>query len=104
MDAMIAIVKQGQREGAFRPADPELIAPAVNAVLQVQLAGLLERTEDPDADALADQVLVPILRLLGAPGFEATLRFGSKPVRAADRKVLAEELRAAMSRDFMPME
>ena len=47
--------------------------------------------------------LTHLLRLLGVAGFEAVLRFGGEPVRAADRKVLAEELRAAMIRGFTPM-
>ncbi len=65
LDATIAIIVDGQREGLFQPGDPELLASTVNAVLQIQLAGLLERTEEPDAEALADQVVVPMLRLLG---------------------------------------
>ena len=47
--------------------------------------------------------LTHFLRLLGVAGFEATLRFGSEPVRAGDRKLLAQELQAAMARSFTPM-
>ena len=43
------------------------------------------------------------LALLELPYFEATLRFGSQPIRAGDRKALAEQLRAAMLRSFEPM-
>lgn len=44
-----------------------------------------------------------LLRLLGLPYFEATVRFGSQPVIARDRKVLAERLRAAMANSFTPI-
>ncbi len=43
------------------------------------------------------------LRLLGARGFEATLRFGTEPVQAGDRKALAEKLRAVMAASFTPV-
>lgn len=46
---------------------------------------------------------VHFLRLLGVPRFEATLRFGSEPVRADDRKVLADQLREAMAASFTPI-
>ena len=66
LETMIAVVEQGQAEGVFLPADAELVAPTVNAVLQIQLAGLLDRHEDADPAELADAIMVPILRLLGA--------------------------------------
>ncbi len=43
------------------------------------------------------------MRLLRFSGFEATLRFGSEPITASDRKSLAGQLREAMMRDFTPM-
>ncbi len=47
--------------------------------------------------------LTHLLRLLGHPYFEATLRFGAEPIRAADRKLLAAQLHSAMERNFVPM-
>ncbi len=44
-----------------------------------------------------------LVRLLGLPDFEATLRFGQAPIQAGDRKVLAERLRAAMTESFTPI-
>ncbi len=43
------------------------------------------------------------LRLLGLPGFEASVRFGGEPVLAADRKALATQLRSAMEASFTPI-
>ena len=43
------------------------------------------------------------VRLLGLPYFEASLRFGATPISDADRKVLADNLRAAMARSFKPL-
>ena len=43
------------------------------------------------------------VRLLGLPSFEATLRFGSEPILASDRKTLAEQLRSAMAETFTPV-
>ena len=37
---------------------------AVNALLQAQLARLLDRDGDPDPDAIADEILVSLRRLL----------------------------------------
>ncbi len=45
-----------------------------------------------------------VLRLLGLPSFEASVRFGSEPVLAGDRKVLAERLRSAMADSFTPID
>jgi 1-acyl-sn-glycerol-3-phosphate acyltransferase len=47
--------------------------------------------------------LYHLLRLLGLPYFEATVRFGREPVLAGDRKALAEELRSAMTASFTPI-
>ncbi len=44
-----------------------------------------------------------ILRLFGLPYFEATVRFGDKPILAGDRKALAERLRSAMADSFTPI-
>ncbi len=44
-----------------------------------------------------------LMRLLGLPGFEATLRFGNEPILAGDRKALADQLRSAMAQGFTPI-
>ncbi len=44
-----------------------------------------------------------LLRLLALPHFDATLRFGSEPILAEDRKVLADRLRSAMTETFTPI-
>ncbi len=47
--------------------------------------------------------LTHILRLLDLPHFEATVRFGRRPISADDRKILADELRSAMAASFTPI-
>ena len=59
-----AVIVEGVEAGEFLPCNPDLLAPTVNAVLQVQLAGLLERDEDPDPEAIADEILVTLGRML----------------------------------------
>ncbi len=61
------IIEQGMKEGVFAEADPGLTAASVMALLQVQLAVLLARDEEPDAREVADLILVSMRRLLGAP-------------------------------------
>jgi len=56
------IVEQGMKEGSFLKADPQLLAASVTALLQVQLSVLLDRDAEPDA--VADQILVYLRRLL----------------------------------------
>ncbi|MEM7350846.1 MAG: lysophospholipid acyltransferase family protein [Acidobacteriota bacterium] len=51
-----------------------------------------------------DASFVPhFLKLLELPYFEATLTFGARPIRAENRKALAEQLREAMRDQFEPM-
>ena len=47
--------------------------------------------------------LTHVLRLLGLPYFEVTLRFGAEPIRAGDRKLLADQLQSAMEQSFTPV-
>ncbi|MEM7412255.1 MAG: TetR/AcrR family transcriptional regulator [Myxococcota bacterium] len=58
------LIEDGVRSGEFLPCDPDLLAPTVNAVLQVQLAGLIARGDEPDADAIAAEILQSMARLL----------------------------------------
>ncbi len=44
-----------------------------------------------------------VLGLLRLPGFAASLRFGERPVRESDRKVLASRLHEAVSSRFRPV-
>ncbi|MAE96515.1 MAG: hypothetical protein CL910_17855 [Deltaproteobacteria bacterium] len=64
------VVEQGMKEGVFLAADPRLATASVTALLQVQLAVLLE--DDAEPTAVADQILVYLRRLLcgndGEPG------------------------------------
>jgi AcrR family transcriptional regulator len=58
------ILVGGIESGEFLPADPDLLAPTVSAILQVQLAGLLERGDNADAEAISGQILETLRRLL----------------------------------------
>jgi len=58
------LLAEGIEGGELLPADPDLLAPTVNAVLQVQLAGLLKRSDTPDADAISDEILRILRRML----------------------------------------
>ena len=56
------VVEQGMKEGSFLKADAQLVAASVTALLQVQLSVLLDSDAEPDA--VADQILVYLRRLL----------------------------------------
>ncbi|MGH0028387.1 MAG: TetR/AcrR family transcriptional regulator [Myxococcota bacterium] len=58
------VIAEGVASGEFLPADPDLLAPTVNAVLQVQLAGLLARSDEPDTEAISREILRSMRRLL----------------------------------------
>jgi AcrR family transcriptional regulator len=58
------LVRAGIKEGIFYDGDPELIAATGIAVMQVQLAGLLERSPQADAQTIADEILRQLERLL----------------------------------------
>lgn len=65
IEHVAAVLRQGMAEGVFHAEDPELMAGSVQAMLQVQLAGRIDRAEAiPDADAIADEILVLLRRLL----------------------------------------
>jgi len=63
-NAMGSVLQDGMDSGELLEGDAELLAATVNAVLQVQLAGLLEQVEEPDADDLSQRILVPIRHML----------------------------------------
>jgi AcrR family transcriptional regulator len=62
--AVANVLQRGMEDGEILAGDADLLAATVNAVLQVQLAGRLEQVAEPDADDLADQILVLLRRLL----------------------------------------
>lgn len=60
-----ATIRQGIDEGVFHDEDPQLQAITMLSVLQVQLSGLIERSEsEPNREAIAGQVLLQLRRLL----------------------------------------
>ena len=69
------VLRVGMENGEFLEGDPELLAPTLNAVLQVQLAVLLARSKNPDPDTIADTILDTLRRMLcggDGPADEAT--------------------------------
>jgi AcrR family transcriptional regulator len=66
------VITAGVESGEFSECDVELLAPTVNAILQVQLAGLLDREKgDPDPEAITRTIMQSIARLLGVPPSDA---------------------------------
>ena len=58
------VLVSGMESGELLPGDPDLLAPTVNAILQVQLAGLLDRGEPAEVDAICEQIVGTLRRLL----------------------------------------
>ena len=89
------------------PFKPALLADAAETRSPVYWLTLNYRTP-PDGPAARDQVcwwgdtefLPHVLGLFALRRVECTMRFGDGPLRAADRKVLAADLRCAMLGDF----
>src|SRR5262245_14129949 len=60
-----SIIRQGIEEGVFYDEDPVLQAITMLSVVQVQLSGLIDRSEgEPDVEAIAAKVLLQLRRLL----------------------------------------
>ena len=74
IETMRVVIADGIAAGELAECDIELLAPTVNALLQVQLAGLLDRAgDDPDSDAITRAIMVSVTRLLqDAPSDEAS--------------------------------
>ena len=70
--AVREVLRVGMENGEFLEGDPELLAPTINAVLQVQLAVLLSRKKNPDPDAIADTILGTLRRMLCGVAEKAT--------------------------------
>jgi hypothetical protein len=59
------LVREGIAAGVFYDGDPELMAAMAIAIVQVQLAGLLERPGKPDPDAITAELVRQIQRSFG---------------------------------------
>lgn len=88
------------------PFKAGLLEPAVRAGLRVAYACLDYRTAEREAPAteavcwVDDIEFVPhLFKLLALRGFEAALVFGAETVQAPNRKQLAKQLHAAVTRD-----
>jgi len=86
---------------------PSLLDTAARLDLPVSFASLSYRT--PDGCPPAHRSVCwwgdmefgrHVWDLLGLPAFTASVRFGEKPIRESDRKVLARRLQQAVQRDF----
>ena len=91
------------------PFRPPLLELAARGELPVDYASLAYRAlpgEDPAGTSIcwwADMTFPDhFFHLLAMPGFEATLTFGSEPIRASDRKQLARRLHEAVVTIFEP--
>lgn len=97
----------GDRVHAFRPS---LLDAAARADRPVSYATLRYATRwpNPPASQSVCWVHTPLvqhaLQLLAMRGFDVELVFGAEPVRARDRKQLADALHARVSESFVPME
>jgi 1-acyl-sn-glycerol-3-phosphate acyltransferase len=96
----------GVEVGPFRPS---LLEGAAREQLPVHYAAISYHTSPGSEPAgqivcwWGDIEFLPhLFRLFRAGGFEALLRFGHEPVRGADRKSLADELRHAVIAEFTP--
>jgi len=95
---------RGDQVAPFRPS---LLEPAARSNRPVHYASLSYRTREkcPPADRAicwwGDMKFTShILHLLALPGFDASLTFGTEPIREDDRKVLATRLHRAIEQQF----
>jgi len=75
VEAVAGTIRRGIAEGSFHDGDPEVMAMMAIAIMQVQLARWAQR-EDPEqqADALAEEVVLQLRRLLCRPEAPARRR------------------------------
>jgi 1-acyl-sn-glycerol-3-phosphate acyltransferase len=95
---------RGDQVAPFRPS---LLAPAARSQRPVHYASLSYRTRGkcpPAKRAICwwgdMKFMSHITQLLALPGFDASLTFGSEPIREDDRKVLAARLHRAIAQQF----
>jgi hypothetical protein len=69
--AVREVLSDGMESGEFLPGDPDLLAPTLNAVLQVQLAGLIEKAEAPDPEVISVAILATLRRMLAGSDGDA---------------------------------
>jgi AcrR family transcriptional regulator len=64
-DYVASVIRRGIDDGIFHDGDPELLAISVMAVMQVQLAGLLQKVGPAvDPEVIAEEILVLLRRML----------------------------------------
>jgi AcrR family transcriptional regulator len=61
---MREVLSEGIASHEFLPCDLDLLAPTVNSILQVQLAGLLDRGGELDPRAISNEIMISLRRLL----------------------------------------
>ena len=68
-----SLMREGIASGLFHDGDPELMAATAIAIMQVQLAGLVERSTKPDAEAISREIVLQLGRFLCKPAALAEL-------------------------------
>jgi AcrR family transcriptional regulator len=76
VEVQASLLRAGIAEGVFHEGDPELMAATAIAIMQVQLAGLVERSKgEPDAEAITKEIVLALARYLCKPdGFAEARR------------------------------
>ena len=67
VELQAALVREGIAAGMFHEGDPELLAATAIAIMQVQLAGLVERSREPDPAAISREIVLQLGRYLCKP-------------------------------------
>ena len=67
LELQAALVRAGQAEGVFVDGDPELMAATAIAIMQVQLAGLVDRAKEPDGATISEAIVRELTRYLCRP-------------------------------------
>jgi AcrR family transcriptional regulator len=61
------LVREGIDSGVFHDGDPQLVAATAIAIMQVQLAGLVERSREPNAATISREIVRQLARYLCKP-------------------------------------
>jgi len=86
LQVQAALVREGIAAGMFHDGDPELTAATAIAIMQVQLAGLVERAPALDTDAISREIVLQLMRYLcKAEAFPAAMRAVSEQIGAPQR-------------------
>ena len=62
-----ALIREGIAAGLFYDGDPELMSASAIAIMQVQLAGLVERSPEPGVTEISNEIAVQLARYLCKP-------------------------------------